>query len=58
MSALSVCEFAMVFVIKFFVDRDIKHARLAEDEGESGAGRNEVSDGESVPVAGKGSDSN
>ena len=40
MSVLSVCEFAMIFVIKYFVDRDGR--RLGSTE--NGIGRSEFED--------------
>jgi MFS transporter, ACS family, pantothenate transporter len=40
MSVLSVCEFAMIFVIKYFVDRDRKRNTTAE----SGIGQRELED--------------
>jgi ACS family pantothenate transporter-like MFS transporter len=45
MSVLSVCEFAMIFVIKYFVDRDRKRAATVESE----VGRREFD--EAQPVA-------
>ena len=59
MSVLSVCEFAMIFVIKYFVDRDSRNTRLAEGKNgsESGAIRREESHAEDVRIEGKRSDS-
>jgi ACS family pantothenate transporter-like MFS transporter len=45
MSVLSVGEFTMIFVIKYFVDRDSRRAKAAESE----VGRNEL-DNEAQPV--------
>lgn len=45
MSVLSVCEFGMIFVIKYFVDRDRKASAVVE----SGVGRI-GSDGDSQVV--------
>ncbi|KAN0096657.1 putative allantoate permease [Hyaloscypha variabilis] len=46
MSVLSVGEFTMIFVIKYFVDRDSRRAKAAESE----VGRSELDD-EAQPVA-------
>jgi ACS family pantothenate transporter-like MFS transporter len=47
MSVLSIGEFTMIFVIKYFVDKDRDSARAASAESE--VGRNEL-DNEAQPV--------